>query len=126
MRLFPLSLLALALISAFLIGRATTESTKPLESQVAAQEKKPVAKVSEDGRPVAEVKGWQKGKGWGWIWGEGSRRAQRHDAGHHQVGIVAGQDRGSTTWVPYDRNSFKWPGHSRRDHFVSHARGVSA
>src|SRR5437773_8042404 len=61
------------------------------------------------------VQKWQKGQGWGWVWGkndevgalnemtDASRLAALHQA--HQGKVY---DLG----VTYDRTSFKWPGHS--------------
>jgi kynurenine formamidase len=61
------------------------------------------------------VKGWKKGKGWGWIWGKDdevgalnaltaqSRASALRLATHGQV-----YDLGMT----YSRRSYKWPGHS--------------
>ena len=63
----------------------------------------------------AQLKKWEKGKGWGWVWGkedevgtlnemtDGSRLAALKSASKGKVydlGIV------------YDRTSYKWPGHS--------------
>jgi kynurenine formamidase len=62
-----------------------------------------------------KAKGWQKGKGWGWIWGKddevGSLNAMtpatiKDATALIKIGKV--YDLG----VPYDRESFKWPGHS--------------
>jgi kynurenine formamidase len=63
----------------------------------------------------ATIKGWVPGKGWGWIWGKddevGSLNAMTGETQLAALRLVkAGKvyDLG----VPYDRNSFKWPGHS--------------
>jgi len=73
--------------------------------------------VSEEqnAEPPAAIKGWQKGKGWGWVWGKddevGSLNAMTPDTIRSALQLAkAGKvyDLG----IPYDRNSFKWPGHS--------------
>lgn len=61
------------------------------------------------------IKGWKKGKGWGWIWGKedelGSLNAMTDDSIRSALSIVK---KGKTydLGVPYGRTSYKWPGHS--------------
>ena len=61
------------------------------------------------------IKGWQKGKGWGWIWGKddevGALNAMT-DAS--RAAALATAKRGETfdLGMSYSRRSFKWPGHS--------------
>ena len=65
--------------------------------------------------PSDATPGWQSGRGWGWIWGPddevGALNAQTSQsvlAALHLVKEGKVYDLG----VTYDRNSFKWPGHS--------------
>jgi kynurenine formamidase len=61
------------------------------------------------------IKGWQKGKGWGWIWGKddevGALNAMT-DAS--RAGALSLARRGETFDLgqTYSRRSYKWPGHS--------------
>lgn len=63
----------------------------------------------------AAVRGWQKGKGWGWIWGKddevGSLNAMTDATRLAALSLVT-EGKVYDLGVPYDRNSFKWPGHS--------------
>jgi kynurenine formamidase len=64
---------------------------------------------------ASSLQKWQKGKGWGWVWGkddevgalnemtEASRLAALRLAKHGKVADLG---------VTYDRTSYKWPGHS--------------
>jgi kynurenine formamidase len=65
-----------------------------------------------DGEPI---KGWTKGKGWGWIWGKddevGSLNAMTPKTTQAALSL-AKQGKAYDLGVPYDRTSFKWPGHS--------------
>lgn len=114
MRLPHVFLIAVALAAAFFIGRSSSESSKPLEPRVSAEERKPTAKVSEEA-PAVQTKGWVKGKGWGWIWGKddevGSLNAMTPDTIKSALSL-AKTGKIYDLGVPYDRNSFKWPGHS--------------
>ena len=63
----------------------------------------------------SDVRGWQKGVGWGWVWGEDD-----------EVGALNALSQGTTRealrlaktgkvfdlGITYDRSSYKWPGHS--------------
>jgi kynurenine formamidase len=61
------------------------------------------------------LKGWKKGTGWGWIWGKddevGALNAMT-DATRLAALSIAKQGKVYDLGVPYDRTSFKWPGHS--------------
>ncbi len=63
----------------------------------------------------AAIRGWQKGKGWGWIWGKddevGSLNAM-NDATRLAALALVKHGKVYDLGVPYDRTSFKWPGHS--------------
>lgn len=63
----------------------------------------------------AAVKGWQPGKGWGWIWGPddevGALNAMTPESTRAALAL-ASEGRVYDLGVPYDRSSFKWPGHS--------------
>jgi len=74
-----------------------------------------LAQAAVDQGPSDSIRGWQKGRGWGWIWGKDdevgslnaitnqSRAAALATATHGEV-----YDLGMT----YSRRSYKWPGHS--------------
>ncbi|MAE66824.1 MAG: hypothetical protein CMJ18_21405 [Phycisphaeraceae bacterium] len=59
--------------------------------------------------------GWTRGKGWGWIWGAddevGALNAMTPDTVSAALSL-ARSGRIYDLGVPYDRTSFKWPGHS--------------
>src|SRR5262245_7131784 len=101
-------LAALALLSAFLLGRATA----PRQAQAELARVEAPLKAPDEGPPV---KGWKKGKGWGWIWGKddevGSLNAMTADTIKSALALVK-EGKVYDLGVPYDRNSFKWPGHS--------------
>jgi kynurenine formamidase len=63
----------------------------------------------------AEIRGWKKGKGWGWIWGKddevGALNAMT-DASRLAALALVKHGKVYDLGVPYDRSSFKWPGHS--------------
>lgn len=63
----------------------------------------------------AEMKKWQKGKGWGWVWGpqdEVGSLNEMTDAS--RLAALQGTKTGKVydLGILYDRTSFKWPGHS--------------
>lgn len=64
---------------------------------------------------ASSIKGWQKGKGWGWIWGAndevGALNAMTDASRAAALTVARGGevfDLGQT----YSRRSYKWPGHS--------------
>ena len=61
------------------------------------------------------IQGWQKGKGWGWIWGKddevGSLNAMT-DASRAAALALATRGEVFDLGLTYSRRSFKWPGHS--------------
>jgi kynurenine formamidase len=63
----------------------------------------------------ADIKGWTKGKGWGWIWGKddqvGSLNAMT-DASRAAALSLARNGQIFDLGLPYSRRSYKWPGHS--------------
>ena len=63
----------------------------------------------------AQVKGWKKGQGWGWIWGQedevGSLNAMTPEMTLKAISLVK-QGKVYDLGITYDRTSFKWPGHS--------------
>ena len=64
---------------------------------------------------TASIKGWKKGKGWGWIWGKddevGALNAMT-DATRSDAMKLAKSGVVYDLGITYSRNSFKWPGHS--------------
>jgi kynurenine formamidase len=61
------------------------------------------------------IKGWKKGKGWGWVWGKsdevGALNAMT-EASKLAALRLAKQGKVYDLGVLYDRTSYKWPGHS--------------
>lgn len=61
------------------------------------------------------VKGWTRGKGWGWVWGRddevGSLNAMTDESRRAALGLAT---KGETydLGMTYSRRSFKWPGHN--------------
>ena len=67
-------------------------------------------------RPAnASIKGWERGKGWGWIWGKddevGALNAMT-DASRAAALALARKGETFDLGLSYSRRSFKWPGHS--------------
>src|SRR5688500_7623021 len=63
----------------------------------------------------APMKKWQKGQGWGWVWGkedEVGALNEMTDASRLAALRLARQGKAYDLGVTYDRTSFKWPGHS--------------
>lgn len=64
---------------------------------------------------AAPVKGWEKGKGWGWIWGKGDEVGALNamtDASRAAALALAKKGEVFDLGLTYSRRSFKWPGHS--------------
>lgn len=64
---------------------------------------------------AASIKGWTRGKGWGWIWGKGDEVGSLNamtDAS--RLAALKLVTRGETFDLgqPYSRRSYKWPGHN--------------
>ena len=61
------------------------------------------------------VRGWRKGKGWGWVWGKddqvGSLNAMT-DASRAAALALARRGEVFDLGLTYSRRSYKWPGHS--------------
>jgi kynurenine formamidase len=85
-----------------------SRSEVPAPRLEAGEEKKADSKTP-------EIKGWKKGKGWGWIWGKddevGSLNAMTPETARAALGLIK-EGKVYDLGVPYDRTSFKWPGHS--------------
>jgi kynurenine formamidase len=63
----------------------------------------------------AAAGGWVKGKGWGWIWGKDDQRGALNamtDATRLAAVSLIRKGRVYDLGVPYDRASYKWPGHN--------------
>ena len=61
------------------------------------------------------VQGWTRGKGWGRVWGKDDERGALNfmtDATRLEALSLAKKGKVYDLGVPYDRSSFKWPGHS--------------
>jgi kynurenine formamidase len=101
-----------ALVGTFVLGyRVGQRGQAPPAGQARAEEKGPARAAERE----APVKGWKKGKGWGWIWGKddevGSLNAMTPETIKAALALVK-HGKVYDLGVPYDRNSFKWPGHS--------------
>ncbi len=61
------------------------------------------------------IPGWTPGKGWGWVWGPddevGALNAMSNESVLSAVQLV-GKGKVYDLGIAYDRDSFKWPGHS--------------
>jgi len=65
--------------------------------------------------PIPDLKKWQKGKGWGWVWGpqdELGSLNEMTDASRLSALQLAKTGKAYDLGVLYDRTSYKWPGHS--------------
>ncbi len=63
----------------------------------------------------AGMKRWKQGTGWGWVWGpedEVGALNEMTDASRAAALRLATQGRAYDLGLPYDRNSYRWPGHS--------------
>src|SRR5258706_444111 len=72
------------------------------------------AGVAAAGAPQ-ELKKWQKGKGWGWVWGpqdEVGSLNEMTDASRLAALRLTKQGKVYDLGALYDRSSHKWPGHS--------------
>jgi kynurenine formamidase len=61
------------------------------------------------------MKKWTKGKGWGWVWGpedEVGNLNEMTDQSRLAALKLVTQGKAYDLGLPYDRNSYKWPGHS--------------
>ena len=61
------------------------------------------------------MKKWEKGKGWGWVWGsedEVGALNEMTDTSKLEALKLAKTGKSYDLGVTYDRDSFKWPGHS--------------
>ena len=58
---------------------------------------------------------WTQGKGWGWVWGEDDEVGalnEMTDASRLAALRLVTQGKTYDLGLPYDRQSYKWPGHS--------------
>jgi kynurenine formamidase len=63
----------------------------------------------------AGMKKWTQGKGWGWVWGpedEVGALNEMTDASRLAALRLVTQGKTYDLGLPYDRHSYKWPGHS--------------
>lgn len=63
----------------------------------------------------AGMKKWTEGKGWGWVWGaddEVGAMNEMTDASRLKAMQLVKQGKTYDLGLPYDRTSYKWPGHS--------------
>lgn len=67
------------------------------------------------GAQDAGMKRWKQGTGWGWVWGpedEVGALNEMTDASRAAALRLATTGRAYDLGLPYDRNSYRWPGHS--------------
>ncbi|MBD0271052.1 MAG: hypothetical protein ICV73_03895, partial [Acetobacteraceae bacterium] len=63
----------------------------------------------------AGMKRWKQGTGWGWVWGpedEVGALNEMTDASRAAALRLATQGKSYDLGLPYDRNSYRWPGHN--------------
>ncbi|MEN0076383.1 MAG: cyclase family protein [Paracraurococcus sp.] len=63
----------------------------------------------------AGMKKWTQGKGWGWVWGaqdEVGALNEMTDQSRAAALRLASQGKTYDLGLPYDRNSYRWPGHN--------------
>jgi kynurenine formamidase len=64
---------------------------------------------------LTQIKGWKRGRGWGWVWGKDDEvGALNAMTPQRVIGALSLVKEGKVydLGVNYDRTSFKWPGHS--------------
>src|SRR5919202_796600 len=75
----------------------------------------PLAPAPASEKSEEPIKGWKKGKGWGWVWGKddevGSLNAMTPETIKAALGLVK-EGKVYDLGVPYDAESFRWPGHN--------------
>lgn len=65
--------------------------------------------------PTVQPKRWQKGKGWGWVWGTGDQLGNLNELSPEltkKALSLVKQGKVYDLGLTYDRRSYKWPGHS--------------
>lgn len=112
-RLLVIGLLGLV-AGAFCLGRVTSDRTVAVEGAAVA-DTGAKASVPDPVGKDGPIRGWKQGKGWGWIWGKedevGSLNAMNADTIKAALQL-AKSGKVYDLGIPYDRNSFRWPGHS--------------
>jgi kynurenine formamidase len=74
-----------------------------------------VTGVAEAQAPAVQPKRWQRGKGWGAVWGPGDTRGVLNELSPElakKALSLAKQGKVYDLGLSYDRRSYKWPGHS--------------
>ena len=64
---------------------------------------------------AVQPKGWQRGRGWGWVWGPNDELGNLNELGPElTMKALSMVQRGRVydLGLTYDRRSYKWPGHS--------------
>lgn len=65
--------------------------------------------------PAAQPRGWQRGRGWGWVWGPNDQLGNLNELSPELTVKALSYARSGRVYdlgLAYDRRSFKWPGHS--------------
>src|SRR5580700_8536803 len=67
------------------------------------------------GRASEPIRGWEKGRGWGWIWGKDDEVGALNaltDRSRASAMSLATRGEVFDLGLTYSRRSYKWPGHS--------------
>jgi kynurenine formamidase len=73
------------------------------------------APKEQEAQAPAAVKGWTPGKGWGWVWGKDDEVGALNALTPESIKAALQLVRTGKVYdlgVPYDRHSYRWPGHS--------------
>jgi kynurenine formamidase len=73
------------------------------------------APVSQVPARAVQPKGWQQGRGWGWVWGPNDELGNLNELGPELTMKALRMVRRGKVYdlgLTYDRRSYKWPGHS--------------
>lgn len=65
--------------------------------------------------PAVQPRGWQRGRGWGWVWGPDDELGNLNELSPELTLKALSYARTGRVYdlgLTYDRRSFKWPGHS--------------
>ena len=65
--------------------------------------------------PAIQPRGWQRGRGWGWVWGPNDELGNLNELSPEltrKALSMVSRGRVYDLGLAYDRRSYKWPGHS--------------
>jgi kynurenine formamidase len=101
-RIFVGVSLAAVFVIGWMFGRSGTE---PTHAQA------PIAQAGNE----PQIKGWVKGRGWGWIWGKEDEVGALNAMTTNSIQAALQLAKTGKVYdlgITYSRNSYKWPGHS--------------